>query len=60
MGTRGNHSFSNCIFQRNNRNNGGAISIEGKQGSLQIHNCEFSNNKATENGGSLYFANESP
>jgi len=59
MGTGGNHCYSDCVFQGNNANNGGAISIEGKLKSLQIDNCEFNNNHATEFGGSLYFANES-
>ena len=60
MGTGGNHSFSDCVFQRNNANNGGAISIEGNMEDLHINNCEFGNNHAKEFGGSLYFANESP
>jgi len=28
--------------------------------SLHIYNCEFNNNQASEFGGSIYFANESP
>jgi len=59
VGIGGNHQISECIFQDNKAENGGAIYIAGSAETIQVIDCFFNNNTASEFGGAIFFANES-
>lgn len=49
-------TISDCTFTSNTGKRGGAIYSEQVRDELIIENCIFTNNKATENGSSIWFA----
>lgn len=57
MNGRGHHYISGCIFEENQANRGGAVSVGQKVDSFKIENSILRNNYGSVRGGAISISN---